>query len=282
MRPPMARNGTESQQMKQRSNMKSRHFIRQLVLASLVMAAAAATTGCSRLPSVDRIPFVYRIDVQQGNVVSQEMLGQLAPGMEKRQVLYVMGSPMIQDTFHDKRWDYLYLYKEGNGGSERRLVTLFFDEQDLLERVEGDVVPSQGRMVVDTRQDTTVEVPAARRQGVLSRIKDKMWFGDDDVPEPGVAEGEIPEDGEEALADAADAVGEAADETLAAADEPEADAEESEEVLVPEEAPPKKQGFFSRLFNKVGLGTDEREREQGDEYEPGDPRYRDPTDPDNP
>ncbi|NNM01769.1 MAG: outer membrane protein assembly factor BamE [Gammaproteobacteria bacterium] len=245
------------------------------------LALSLASAGCSRLPSISDLPIVHRIDVQQGNVVTQEMLGQLVPGMEKRQVLYVMGSPMIQDTFHDTRWDYLYTFKEGRGRPERRLITLYFDDKDLLDRVEGDVIPAQGRMVVDTRQDTTVEVPAARKQGVFGRLKDKMWFGDDDVPKAGIADGDVLTDdesdaeGEVAASDEDDAT---ADTEVAAADP---EAEEGEEVLVPEGAPPKKQGFLSRLFNRVGLGTDEREREQGDEYEPGDPRYRDPTDPDN-
>src|SRR5690606_17744119 len=73
----------------------------QLLLSSFSLTAFLAIAGCS-------FPGVYKIDIQQGNVVTQDMINQLRPGMTRRQVRFIMGNPMITDTFHPNRWDYLY------------------------------------------------------------------------------------------------------------------------------------------------------------------------------
>ncbi len=106
---------------------------RQLLLCGLAVGLA----GCS-IPN----PFaVYRMEVQQGNYVSQEMVAQLKPGMTRDQVRFVMGTPLVTDVFRPDRWDYVYLRRRANAREfEERRVTLFF-ENDRLARVEGDVVP---------------------------------------------------------------------------------------------------------------------------------------------
>jgi len=89
-------------------------------------------------------PIVYRIEVQQGNFVDQDAVAQLKPGMTKDQVRFVLGTPLVTDIFHADRWDYVYTRKpeRSNNVAEQRRITLFFDKAGLLERVEGDVVPS--------------------------------------------------------------------------------------------------------------------------------------------
>ena len=87
-------------------------------------------TGCSFLPHI-----LYKIDVQQGNVVSDEMLEKLTLGMTKSQVLFVMGSPLIVDAFRENRWDYVYLMREKGDLSEHKRLTLFF-ENDILINIE--------------------------------------------------------------------------------------------------------------------------------------------------
>jgi|TARA_R110001599_G_scaffold28969_7_gene99649 outer membrane protein assembly factor BamE len=87
---------------------------------------------------------VYKIDVQQGNVVTQEMVNQLRPGMTTRQVRFIMGSPLIQDTFHPERWDYLYSMKAGHQAREQERVVLTF-ENDVLVGLGGDFVPGASR-----------------------------------------------------------------------------------------------------------------------------------------
>jgi len=105
--------------------------------------------GCSS----PRFHLVHKIDVQQGNVVTQEEVNQLKPGMTRRQVQYIMGSPMIADVFHQDRWDYVYLMEPGYGKPSREYVTLYF-EADALQRVEGTLHP----------QDVSAEPPAPSRQ----------------------------------------------------------------------------------------------------------------------
>ncbi|MEA3291183.1 MAG: outer membrane protein assembly factor BamE [Pseudomonadota bacterium] len=79
---------------------------------------------------------VYKIDVQQGNVVTQEMLAQVEPGMTKREVKSRLGTPLVVDPFHANRWDYYYSIKEGRRQKKRRQsVTLLFDG-DILQSIE--------------------------------------------------------------------------------------------------------------------------------------------------
>jgi outer membrane protein assembly factor BamE len=82
----------------------------------------------------------YKIDVQQGNVLTQEMVNQLKPGQTRDQVRFILGSPIITDIFHQQRWDYVYRYQNGQtGGVEARQLVVFFDAGGRLERVAGDV-----------------------------------------------------------------------------------------------------------------------------------------------
>lgn len=133
------------------------------------------------LPSLGDMPFVHKIDIQQGNVVTQDMIAQLQLGMDKKKVNFVMGSPVIQDTFHGDRWDYLYMSSIGGERARRRRITLYFKE-GLLDRVEGDITPATGRLIVDTRQDSTVEVPDAQKAGLIAKITDSIPFVGEEAP----------------------------------------------------------------------------------------------------
>ena len=83
----------------------------------------------------------YKVDVQQGNAVTQEMVAKLKPGMTKSQVRFVLGTPLLTDVFHADRWDYVFLDQKGGRLKERRRVTAVF-AGDVLQRVEGDVAPA--------------------------------------------------------------------------------------------------------------------------------------------
>ena len=80
---------------------------------------------------------VHTIDIQQGNVIDDDAVAQLKPGMSKRQVSFIMGTPLIRDPFHHDRWDYVYTLRPGNQSkiTERDRVTLFF-EDGRLSRIE--------------------------------------------------------------------------------------------------------------------------------------------------
>ena len=95
-------------------------------------------TGCSskitdlKIPNLGDLPFIHRINIQQGNVITQDMLAQLEPEMEKKKVLFIMGTSVIQDTFNSRQWDYMYTYQLGGGEYVKRRITLHFDDRELL------------------------------------------------------------------------------------------------------------------------------------------------------
>ena len=114
-----------------------------------------------------KVPGVYQLDIQQGNVLDAPMLARLSPGMEKRKVRFILGTPMIVDTFNQDRWDYVYAYSQGGKGAEQRQITLFF-ENDRLMRIAGDVHPAEAVGERATRE-TLVIVPEERAaQGFFS------------------------------------------------------------------------------------------------------------------
>ena len=131
----------------------------------LFYAAVALTlAGCNWVPT---IPFLgpHKIDIQQGNYVTQEMVNRLKPGMTRSQVRFALGTPLIADPFHAERWDYVYLYeRKGRVVAQRRIVVVFKD--DALLRVEGDVVPSAAAkapepLVSPIDKDAAAPVPSA-------------------------------------------------------------------------------------------------------------------------
>ena len=124
----------------------------------------------------------YKLDVQQGNVVTSKMLLQLRPGMTKSQVRFIMGTPLIQDSFHGNRWDYVYQMREGGKLKEQRRVILDF-ENELLKSVRGDVVPSgtdqskanEPEALTGTRVVTPIKKPEDK--GFLNKLK--FWEKDE-------------------------------------------------------------------------------------------------------
>ncbi|MBI3779010.1 MAG: outer membrane protein assembly factor BamE [Gammaproteobacteria bacterium] len=81
---------------------------------------------------------VYKVEVQQGNVVTQEMVDKLKPGMTRNQVRFVMGTPLVTDPFHPERWDYYYYLRRSNepAGESQRVTVVF--KNDTLVAVQGD------------------------------------------------------------------------------------------------------------------------------------------------
>ena len=130
------------------------------------------------------VPLLYKIDIQQGNVIEQDMLDRLKPGMDMNQVKFIMGTPVIVDPFHNNRWEYLYTYQKGGAIREQRRITLHF-EDEKLEQITGDIIPSDGSrdgnqiveaeaVVVPTRDD--------QEKGFFGRLFDAVNpLGDDEV-----------------------------------------------------------------------------------------------------
>ena len=86
----------------------------------------------------------YRIDIQQGNFLSPEMIAQLKKGMTRDQVRFVLGTPLVTDIFHADRWDYVFYRELGNGKKEHRHLSVFFKDDKLVRHVGGETVPSDG------------------------------------------------------------------------------------------------------------------------------------------
>jgi len=86
-------------------------------------------------------PGVYKISIPQGNIITQDMVDQLRPGMTKRQVIFVMGTPLVRDPFHQDRWDYIYSFQPGGGVRGQERISVFFVDDQLVS-FNGDFVPS--------------------------------------------------------------------------------------------------------------------------------------------
>lgn len=109
----------------------------RIVLICLISFTLLAS-GCSRI----KFPGVHKVAIQQGNIVDQEMIDKLLPGMTKSQVRFVLGTPLVTDTFNQTRWDYFYSRKSPSGKETQEQVTIFFDQDDKLERMTGDYMPT--------------------------------------------------------------------------------------------------------------------------------------------
>lgn len=112
--------------------------MKRMILLVLPLAAA-----CSSVPGITSYLTPYRIDVRQGNFVSQEMAAQLKAGQTKDQVRFILGTPLLVDIFHPDRWDYVYRFQPGHGEVQQRRITVFFVD-GKLSRIAGDVVASEG------------------------------------------------------------------------------------------------------------------------------------------
>lgn len=121
--------------------------------------------ACSNTPSITSYLTPYRIDVRQGNMVTQEMVAQLKPGLSKDQVRFILGTPLVADMFHADRWDYIYRFRPGRDHSDvqqRRLVVHFVDGK--LDHLDGDVVASSAGAAADApvkSASRVIDIPAA-------------------------------------------------------------------------------------------------------------------------
>jgi len=134
----------------------------------------------------------YRMDIQQGNVVTSKMMLQLRPGMTKSQVRFIMGTPLLVDSFHADRWDYFYQMRKDGKIIEQRRVILEFDGE-ALAHVRGDVIPAgtdssalpTSAIKPQGEQPRPVVKPApkAKEKGLLDKLK--FWEDDEKAaPKP--------------------------------------------------------------------------------------------------
>jgi outer membrane protein assembly factor BamE len=119
-----------------------------------VLLALLPLAGCGAL---------YKLDVQQGNLFDKATVDALKPGMTKRQVLLVMGSPSIISPFDQDRWDYISTLRIGRGQMETKDLTLYF-ENDALARIEGDYFPEDPQQLIREAQKYKRQYPDSERR----------------------------------------------------------------------------------------------------------------------
>ncbi|MBU3724172.1 MAG: outer membrane protein assembly factor BamE [Burkholderiaceae bacterium] len=115
-------------------------------LALLIVGLAGCGT-VDRVKSVKENPpnwlTPYRIDIGQGNYITESMAAQLKKGMTRDQVRAVLGTPLLVDPFRNDRWDYVFKLQRGDGRQDRRRFTVQFKD-GVLESWEGDPLPKEG------------------------------------------------------------------------------------------------------------------------------------------
>lgn len=159
-----------------------------MILSRITTAVlvAGVLSACSSVP---RLVSEYKIDVQQGNVLTQEMVSQLRPGLSKDQVRFILGTPMLTDMFHADRWDYVYRLQKGSSGDvETRKFSTFFDADGKLLRVAGDVVaakaeeaaaPESRAREIDLGSlpaDGSAPLPPIEEKGFFGKALEKVGF----------------------------------------------------------------------------------------------------------
>lgn len=152
----------------------------RLATTVLVFSVVSACT------TVPRFINEYKIDIQQGNVLTQEMVSQLRPGLTKDQVRFILGTPVLMDMFHGNRWDYVYSLRKGNSGqTEMRKFSTIFDADGRLVRVAGDVAAATAADTIEPASKMqeldlgsvgadAVAPPATGESGFFGRMLDKV------------------------------------------------------------------------------------------------------------
>lgn len=103
----------------------------------LVSLCVLSLSGCNFFPGV------HKLNIQQGHIITPEMVSKLQLGMTKRQVRFVLGNSLLPDTFNDNRWDYYYSLKRGRDGDfVKHLFTVYFENEKLV-KTEGDYLPGK-------------------------------------------------------------------------------------------------------------------------------------------
>ncbi|AUH51740.1 outer membrane protein assembly factor BamE [Chromobacterium sp. ATCC 53434] len=116
-------------------------------MRALIFAAVIAVSGCS---SYNPLDWSHKVEVQQGNYVTQDTVAKLKPGMTRAQVRFLLGTPLLTDAFHADRWDYKYSdIKQGKSDpASNKLLTVYFSG-DTLDRVEGNAQPAPAPKQLD-------------------------------------------------------------------------------------------------------------------------------------
>jgi outer membrane protein assembly factor BamE len=123
--------------------------LRRVALLLGTLSLAACSTVRNATPSTENVFGVfkpYRIEIVQGNVVTQEVMAQIQPGLGRAQVREILGTPLLTDLFHENRWDYVFTIARQGIAPQQRRVTVFFKD-NVVERFEADALPTEREFV---------------------------------------------------------------------------------------------------------------------------------------
>jgi outer membrane protein assembly factor BamE len=125
------------------------------------LCAALALTGCEALQRTDSLFGLitpYRIDIVQGNAVTQEQAARIKPGMSRLQVRDVLGTPLVADPFHAERWDYIFTLRRPGAAAQRRSVVVRFNA-DVVATIEAPELPSEQEFVASISRYRNLRAP---------------------------------------------------------------------------------------------------------------------------
>ena len=92
--------------------------------------------GVSVCSTVKKV--VYRIDVPQGNYLEQDQIAQLQVGMNHEQVIYLLGAPVLRNSFAPNRWDYVFIKREGHNDPVQHTLQVYFDQRGIVTDIKLD------------------------------------------------------------------------------------------------------------------------------------------------
>lgn len=157
-------------------NLSRRYSRYGAIFCILAAVTCPALISCTTV--MNNLPGVYKLEVQQGNIVDQSMVDQLRPNMSKRQVLYIMGSPMMVDVFHPTRWDYIYSDQPSGEDRVQKRISLYF-ENDQIVGIQGDFRPGSVP-VLKASEETTIDIPKRDIEKTLwEKITGLVSYDDD-------------------------------------------------------------------------------------------------------
>jgi outer membrane protein assembly factor BamE len=140
--------------------MQKLHILLALVASLTLVGCATKQDGAPEYQesTLNKLPFVYQMTIQQGNIITEEMVDRLEPGMTRSQVRYLLGTPMLTDLFHQDRWYYTYTIRLPHREMEKKPLVVYFDG-DVMTRVEGFTTPNPARLEGREPEDIIVSVP---------------------------------------------------------------------------------------------------------------------------
>ncbi len=123
----------------------------------------------------------HKIEIQQGNVVTKDMIAKLKPGMTRSQVRFVLGTPLLVDPFRTDRWDYVYtLEKQGNLAEQRQFRVFFENDKvvryvgDLAADIKVDDAATVKPAVAPAAKPAAASATPARDAGAVQNIKPQL------------------------------------------------------------------------------------------------------------